>query len=294
MICTTFFRGSFPASMLNHRFRPVQPQQVSYVELLSEGRPSPPIHPKAKGRVERNHGTHQDRLVKKLRRKKIQSYEAANEYLENEYLAEHNQRFARAAASGQDYHRQRPSRKELDEVFRLETERAIGNDWVVRQSESLVPSNAAKDGIRRSRPRRQPSRGSIGGGCRHRHRPATHGEKAIDKSSRKGGQQSEKRAVEMAERWKAWKSKGRFPLFPPFLGNLAKNARFPHQLPPTPIVMPMPPWIDINRSRIRIVVRVAVHVWVIRVVIRATHGHSNSHTRVSRRRADQSQHCDQR
>jgi hypothetical protein len=25
----------------------------------------------AKGRVERNHGTHQDRLVKKLRRKKI-------------------------------------------------------------------------------------------------------------------------------------------------------------------------------------------------------------------------------
>ena len=30
--------------------------------------------PQAKGRVERNHGTHQDRLVKKLRRKKIQSY----------------------------------------------------------------------------------------------------------------------------------------------------------------------------------------------------------------------------
>jgi len=31
-------------------------------------------------RVERNHGTHQDRLVKKLRRQKIQSYESANEY----------------------------------------------------------------------------------------------------------------------------------------------------------------------------------------------------------------------
>ena len=29
--------------------------------------------PQAKGRVERNHGTHQDRLVKKLRRKKIDS-----------------------------------------------------------------------------------------------------------------------------------------------------------------------------------------------------------------------------
>jgi hypothetical protein len=93
--------------------------------------------PQAKGRVERNHGTHQDRLVKKLRRKKIQSYEAANEYLEAEYLAEHNERFARAAASGEDYHRNRPSRQELDDVFRLETERAIGNDWVVRHQNRL-------------------------------------------------------------------------------------------------------------------------------------------------------------
>src|SRR5260370_11354856 len=93
--------------------------------------------PQAKGWVERNHGTHQDRLVKKLGRKKIQSYEAGNEYLESEYLAEHNQRFARVAASGQDYHRQRPGRKELDEVFRLETERAIGNDWVVRHQNRL-------------------------------------------------------------------------------------------------------------------------------------------------------------
>ncbi len=93
--------------------------------------------PQAKGRVERNHGTHQDRLVKKLRRKKIQSYAAANEYLESEYLAEHNKRFARAAAAQADYHRRRPSRPELDEAFRLETERTIGNDWVVRHEKRL-------------------------------------------------------------------------------------------------------------------------------------------------------------
>src|SRR6202045_2323309 len=88
--------------------------------------------PQAKGRVERNHGTHQDRLVKKLRRKKIQSYEAANEYLESEYLPEHNQRFAQAAASGQNYHVKTPSAAKLREVFRLETERWISNDWVVQ------------------------------------------------------------------------------------------------------------------------------------------------------------------
>jgi len=88
--------------------------------------------PQAKGRVERNHGTHQDRLVKKLRRKKIKSYEEANGFLEREYLPEHNRRFTSEPAAPEDYHRPKPSRQELEEVFRLETDRVIGNDWVVR------------------------------------------------------------------------------------------------------------------------------------------------------------------
>lgn len=88
--------------------------------------------PQAKGRVERNHGTHQDRLVKKLRRQKITSYEAANEYLQREYLPEHNRRFAGQAAEPEDYHRCAPSARELNEIFRMESERAIGNDWVIR------------------------------------------------------------------------------------------------------------------------------------------------------------------
>jgi transposase len=87
--------------------------------------------PQAKGRVERAHGTHQDRLVKKLRRKQINSNEGANVYLRNEYLPEHNRRFARAAARQEDYHRRAP-RAELDKVFRLETERTLSEDWVVR------------------------------------------------------------------------------------------------------------------------------------------------------------------
>jgi transposase len=88
--------------------------------------------PQAKGRVERNNGVHQDRLVKKLRRQEIQSYEATNEYLEAEYLAEHNQRFAREAARAENYHVRAPSAAKLREVFRLETERWISNDWVVQ------------------------------------------------------------------------------------------------------------------------------------------------------------------
>ena len=48
--------------------------------------------PQAKGRVERMHGRHQDRLVKKLRRQKITTHAQANAYLEAEYLPEHNRR----------------------------------------------------------------------------------------------------------------------------------------------------------------------------------------------------------
>jgi transposase len=88
--------------------------------------------PQAKGRVERAHGVHQDRLIKKLRRKGIASHEAANQYLEEKYLAEHNHRFARTAAEPEDYHRRKPPTWELRQIFRLETERAIGNDWVIR------------------------------------------------------------------------------------------------------------------------------------------------------------------
>jgi hypothetical protein len=88
--------------------------------------------PEAKGRVERNHGTHQDRLVKKLRRKKIATHAAVNQYLETEYCDDHNRRFAIAAASEVDYHLPAPGAKQLREIFRLETERVVGNDWVVR------------------------------------------------------------------------------------------------------------------------------------------------------------------
>jgi transposase len=88
--------------------------------------------PQAKGRIERIHGTHQDRLVKKLRRKEITSHQQVNVFLENEYLPEHNRRFARPPAKPEDYHRRAPRAAVLDRIFRLETERTIYNDWVVR------------------------------------------------------------------------------------------------------------------------------------------------------------------
>src|SRR5882672_5844222 len=88
--------------------------------------------PQAKGRVERNHGTHQDRLVKKLRRLGIADDAAANVFLETTYLPEHNARFAQAPASSDDFHRRPPSGNTLDRVLQLEETRVLSNDWVIR------------------------------------------------------------------------------------------------------------------------------------------------------------------
>jgi transposase len=106
------------------------------IEIIAAG------SPQAKGRVERNHGTHQDRLIKKMRRKKIGTHEQVNVYLQQEYLPEHNERFRCAAAEAENYHRQAPSATQLREVFRLESERIIGNDWVVRYDNRLFQVQA--------------------------------------------------------------------------------------------------------------------------------------------------------
>jgi len=92
----------------------------------------PASSPQAKGRVERNHGTHQDRLVKKLRRLSIADDAAANTFLETTYWPQHHARFAQAPAAPEDFHRRCPSARALDRVFRLEDTRTVGQDWVVR------------------------------------------------------------------------------------------------------------------------------------------------------------------
>ena len=103
--------------------------------------------PEAKGRVERVHGTNQDRLVKKLRRAGIGTYAAANQYLDATYWAAHNARFAVAPLEPADFHLPLDSRLDLAHVFCLEEQRVVGNDWVVRYDNralQIVPTARAK------------------------------------------------------------------------------------------------------------------------------------------------------
>jgi hypothetical protein len=91
--------------------------------------------PQAKGRIERSHGTQQDRLIKKLRVQGptgISDDVAANAYVDATYLPEHNARFAVPPASTVDYHLPRDPALSDDAVFCLEFPRVVGNDSVVQ------------------------------------------------------------------------------------------------------------------------------------------------------------------
>jgi transposase len=102
--------------------------------------------PQAKGRVERGHGTHQDRLIKKLRLRGISSIAAANSYVEAEYLPAHNAHFAVAPASAVDHHRARDRHRWVDaDVFCLESTRVVGNDHVIQyQTQALQLDRGAR------------------------------------------------------------------------------------------------------------------------------------------------------
>lgn len=86
--------------------------------------------PQAKGRVERVHGTHQDRLIKKMRLRGISNYEEANEFLEG-YLSDHNERFAVSSREQADFHLPVSDSIDLSRVFTIHSDRVVSLDSVV-------------------------------------------------------------------------------------------------------------------------------------------------------------------
>jgi hypothetical protein len=87
--------------------------------------------PQAKGRVERSHGTDQDRLIKKMRLAKISTIEAANEFVEKIYLPQVNARFAVAPVSAADAHRGGEG-YDLEAILSIQEERQVRNDYTVQ------------------------------------------------------------------------------------------------------------------------------------------------------------------
>jgi len=92
----------------------------------------PAYSPQAKGRVERMNGTLQDRLVKEMRLRGINSMEQGNAFLESKFLDELNARYAVKAKRDQDLHRPVEADMVLDEILCVAEERVVGQDWCVR------------------------------------------------------------------------------------------------------------------------------------------------------------------
>lgn len=109
------------------------------IEIIAAGTPQ------AKGRVERSNGVQQDRMIKKMRLRGIADDAAANAYAESEYLPQHNARFAVAPSSPVDYHLPRDTKLLDCNVFCLEHERTVSNDFVVLfEKQALQLDRAAR------------------------------------------------------------------------------------------------------------------------------------------------------
>ena len=92
-----------------------------------------PAHsPQAKGRIERQFLTAQDRLVKGLRVAGACTLDEANAYLENEYLAWWNQSLVVQPADPADAHRPLGKEHDLAAILSHVEQRQVTNDYTVR------------------------------------------------------------------------------------------------------------------------------------------------------------------
>lgn len=92
--------------------------------------------PQAKGRIERLFNTLQDRLVKEMTLRGINTIEEANKYLDT-YLSVHNKRFAIKAKEQEDLHREVPMGLNLDKVLCIRTVRTLKNDFTIAHNSKL-------------------------------------------------------------------------------------------------------------------------------------------------------------
>lgn len=93
--------------------------------------------PQAKGRVERSHGTQQDRLIKEMRLAGISTIERANEFILRTYLPKHNKQFAVPPAKNDDIHRS-ADHFDLDRIFCLKDTRLLQNDFVIAYKRRIL------------------------------------------------------------------------------------------------------------------------------------------------------------
>jgi transposase len=108
--------------------------------------------PQAKGRVERNFGTAQDRLVKGMRVAGVKSLEEANQYLEQEYLVWWEREMTVEAANPDDAHRRLEKSHNLAASLSHVETRQVRPDYTLRWDGKLyqIERQAITTGLRRA------------------------------------------------------------------------------------------------------------------------------------------------
>lgn len=92
--------------------------------------------PQAKGRIERLFRTLQDRLIKEMRLREINTVEEANRFLET-YLPLYNKRFSVCAKNKENLHRPLGQGIALEKILCVRTERVLRKDFTVLHNQKL-------------------------------------------------------------------------------------------------------------------------------------------------------------
>lgn len=108
--------------------------------------------PQAKGRVERNFGTAQDRLVKGMRVAGVNTIEEANRYLQEDYLVWWERELTVEAANGQDAHRPLDKSQDLAASLSHVETRQVRPDYTVRIDGKLyqIERSSVVSGLRQA------------------------------------------------------------------------------------------------------------------------------------------------
>jgi hypothetical protein len=108
--------------------------------------------PQAKGRVERNFGTAQDRLVKGMRVAGVKTIEQANEYLVNDYLAWWEREMTVEPVNPDDAHRPLDKSHNLAASLSHVETRQVRNDYTLRWDGKLyqIERQVVTAGLRRA------------------------------------------------------------------------------------------------------------------------------------------------
>jgi len=90
------------------------------------------LTPQAKGRIERLFGVLQDRLIAELALRDITEMDAGNRFLAEQFIAEHNRRFAVKSESSQKAWRMIPRDVDIKRAISFHYQAVVGNDNAVR------------------------------------------------------------------------------------------------------------------------------------------------------------------